>query len=101
MAENKLNQIIIKAIKDKKFCEELKQNPKKVLERELKITLPKDVNIKVLEESESQKYLVIPLIESDQLAEEQIQNIVGGVFFSSFAEGCRGGSTFAEGCRRN
>lgn len=74
---NQFNQLILKALKDKKFCEELKKNPKKVLEREFKTQLPGNFEIQVLEETENKKYLVLPSMK-EEISEAELQNIAGG-----------------------
>ena len=73
-------KIIVRAIKDKKFKEELKKNPKEVIEKELKIKLPKDFKLEILEEEENSKYIVIPKMRHlEKLSEEDLKKAAGGV----------------------
>lgn len=75
---NQLNHIILRALKDKKFYEELKKNPKKVLEREFKTQLPGNLEIQVLEETENKKYLILPTQIEGEVSEKELENIAGG-----------------------
>ncbi|MCX5829625.1 MAG: NHLP leader peptide family RiPP precursor [Deltaproteobacteria bacterium] len=56
--------MIAKAWSDESFKERLTSDPKAVLEAE-GISVPKDVNISVVEQSEKQIYLVIPQRQDD------------------------------------
>lgn len=58
---NELQQKILeKAMKDEAFKKELMTNPKEALKKEFNIEVPQDIDIKVLEETEKQVYVVIP-----------------------------------------
>lgn len=52
--------IIEKAMKNKAFKKELMENPKETLKKEFNIEVPEDIDIKVLEETEKQIYMVLP-----------------------------------------
>jgi hypothetical protein len=80
-------QLIARAWKDEAFKEELLRDPKGVLARELAqlqpgATLPADIQIQVVEETPSTRYLVLPAkpaIESgDELSEADLQSVAGG-----------------------
>lgn len=62
------NKIIEKAMTDEAFKKELIANPKEALKKEFNIELPEDINVKVLEETEKQYYLVIPACPDDESA---------------------------------
>lgn len=96
--EDYLNQIILKALKDKNFCEELKKNPKKVFEREFKNPLPSNLEIHVIEETENKKYLVIPFI--DECSEKELENIQAGVgrCYSTVLSTCQRPNTIMGKC---
>jgi hypothetical protein len=53
-------KIISKALTDGKFKDELKANPRAVLERELSVKLPGNLKINVVEEAPDSVYLVLP-----------------------------------------
>ena len=77
-------QLIARAWKDEPFKEELLRDPKGVLGRELAqlapgATLPEQVQIHVVEETPTHRYLVLPLnprIESgEELADAELQQV--------------------------
>lgn len=53
-------KILEKAMKDEAFKKELMANPKEALKKEFNIEVPQDIDIKVLEETQKQVYVVIP-----------------------------------------
>lgn len=58
---NKLeSQVIEKALKDDAFREQLVSNPKAVIEEDTGLSLPADLEIKVVQESANLMYLVLP-----------------------------------------
>jgi hypothetical protein len=71
--------LIAKAWQDNSFKQELLSNPKSVLQRE-GIILPEGVDIKVLEESISSFYLIIPTppSSSGELSEADLESVAGG-----------------------
>lgn len=69
-------EIIKKAQAEKKFRMELIDNPQKAI-TEMGVQLPKNVEVKVVEESAKVVYLVLP-VHPDELADEQLEDIAGG-----------------------
>ncbi len=72
-------QIIKKAQSDKEFKKALVDNPKEAL-GQLGVQLPEDVEVKVVEESARVVYLVLP-DNPDELTDEQLDRVAGGVWF--------------------
>ena len=52
--------LITRALKDEGFRQELVANPKAVVEKELGVKLPEELEINVLEETEDTLYMVLP-----------------------------------------
>lgn len=81
-------KIVTKALSDPDFRKALVKNPKQTIANELHaldadLELPDNMEISVLEESESQRYLVLPFVPEDlqgqELSEEELSRIAGGV----------------------
>ncbi len=74
-------QLVAKALKDKDFRDRFVQDPKGVYEEELKKlnpyqSIPEEVELKVLEETESLFYVVLPYIPDDMnLSDEAIDQV--------------------------
>ena len=75
-------QIIARAMKDEAFRQELLTNPKAALERELGITIPDDVVIRVYEDTSTTIHLALPLktstSEPQELSDAELDAIAGG-----------------------
>lgn len=69
--------LITRALKDENFKQELVANPKEVIEQELGTKLPKQLEIKVLEETEDTLYMVLPCNPYEGISEEELKNLVG------------------------
>jgi len=75
-------KLITRAWKDEAFARELKSNPKAVVERELSVKLPANVEVKVLEETPNTIYLVLPekpKAPQGELSDEQLATAAGGI----------------------
>lgn len=79
--------IVARAWKDEAFRKRLKDDPRAVLEEEIKkvnpdATLPENVKVDVLEETVDQIYLVVPVNPEDfhdgELSDEDLLNVAGG-----------------------
>ncbi len=68
--------IIDKASMDIEFRQSLMADPRSAIESELDVVLPEDVSISVVEESETETYLVIP--PTPILSESDLEQIAGG-----------------------
>ncbi len=77
--------LIARVWKDPKFADELRRNPKAVVERELAAVnpgtkLPADATIKVLEETPTTIYLIVPPKPQRvaELSDAELTQIAGG-----------------------
>ncbi|MGJ5675413.1 MAG: NHLP leader peptide family RiPP precursor [Nostochopsis sp.] len=69
--------LITRALKNEEFRQELIANPKAVVEKELGVKLPEELEIKVLEETESTLYMVVPSNPYEGIFEEELKVLVG------------------------
>jgi hypothetical protein len=74
-----IEKIFIKAIKDVSFRNELKKNPRKVIERELGEKLPESVSWEVIEQTENRRYILLPVIsEVKDLSDKELSKLAAG-----------------------
>src|SRR5437764_12611469 len=75
-------QVMVRAMKDDAFRQELLANPKAVLERELGITLPQGVSVQVHEDTPTILHLVLPMKppagEPVELSDAELEQAAGG-----------------------
>jgi hypothetical protein len=75
--------IIVKAWRDECFRKNLLKDPKKTIEDEFNITVPKDMNISVHEENENSLHLIVPSVPSnfttEELSDDELKEVIGGV----------------------
>ncbi|MCW5315517.1 NHLP leader peptide family natural product precursor [Nostoc sp. KVJ3] len=79
-------RIIAKAWKDEAYKQELLTNPKAAIEREFGVEFPADVKVQVLEENSTSLHFVLPMSPvaiAQELSEEQLEAIAGGVGLSA------------------
>jgi hypothetical protein len=80
------NRLIAKAWEDDAFKKALVENPKATIEKELEVTLPADLNIRVFEETRDTICLVLPVNPDDlpeaQISEEELDAVAGGALAS-------------------
>jgi len=69
--------LITRALKDDGFKQELLANPKAVVEQELGMKLPEELEINVLEETEDTVYMVLPCNPYEGMSEEELQASLG------------------------
>jgi hypothetical protein len=69
--------LITRALKDEGFKQELLANPKAVVEQELKTKLPEELEINVLEETETTLYMVLPCNPYEGMSEEELKASLG------------------------
>lgn len=80
-----IEQVLVeKAMQDAAFKAQLKTNPKAVLAQELGTELPAGLEVEVLEATEDKFYIVLPsdvltAAGDDELSEEQLESVAGGV----------------------
>lgn len=78
MNRNELqNEVIKKAMKDEAFRTEIMKNPKAAIMKELNMTIPESMNIKIIEEDPDTVAIVVPKITSE-LSESELENVSGG-----------------------
>ena len=91
-------QIIEKAMKDERFRDQLKSDPRGTIERELGIKIPASMNLNVLEEEHNKVYLVLPHAggsnNAEELTEAELESVAGGYNIWSQGTDC---NTCAEG----
>ena len=72
-------RIVSKALENAEFRKQLLANPKAVLSQELGGTIPDNIEVEVLEETDSKVYLVLPpVVVDEELSEEQLETVAGG-----------------------
>ena len=59
-------KIILKAMEDVNFKKALMADAKTAIEKEFGITIPKDFDVKVVEETPASAYLVIPSVDEEK-----------------------------------
>jgi Nitrile hydratase, alpha chain len=70
-------KVVARAWADEQFRERLKSDPHAAVAEETGITVPKAIEIEVLEETPEKRYLVIPL-NRVAISEEQLDAVAGG-----------------------
>ena len=80
MKENpKITGVIFKCLKDPVLLNELKKDPKKLIEKELNIKLPASFQVEVLQETPEKGYIVLPAADPmGAFSEEELGAITGG-----------------------
>jgi hypothetical protein len=75
-------KIIARSMKDQAFRQELKANPKAVLERELGVALPQGMTIHVHENTPTSRHLILPTVDQlsggQELSDAELEEIAGG-----------------------
>src|SRR5436305_1658690 len=82
-------QVIDRAVRDPGFREELLQRPAKTVEQELGVRLPESIEIRVVEESPSILYLVLPprpIAPGQERSDRELEQVAGG--WSQHTEVC-------------
>lgn len=85
---DKMTQLIAKALSDKTFKENLIENPLAVLEAE-GIKVPSGMKINIVQNTDKVFHLVLPY-RSTELSDDDLDNIAGGNFLDWFIDGWRG-----------
>lgn len=80
-------KLIEQAWQDEAFKQELLNNPKAALEKQIGQQLPEDTKIQILEESANTTYFVLPrnpapIGAEGELTEEALEAVAGGVWAS-------------------
>ncbi|MEL6457535.1 MAG: NHLP leader peptide family RiPP precursor [Cyanobacteria bacterium J06636_27] len=76
-------QVINRALQDASFKRQLLNGnlaAKKAIEKEIGYKLPQDLQIKVLQETATVSYLILPMIaSSEEMSEQELESVAGGV----------------------
>lgn len=74
-------QIMERAANDQSFRQELTQNPRQALNKELGVDIPDSVSIKVLQETPNEFFVILPppaATSSRPLSSQDLSNVAGG-----------------------
>lgn len=75
-----LNQLIAeKANENEDFRLALLSNPKSALEKEFAVTFPEGISVQLHVENSQELHLIIPATKLDELSDDQLENVAGGV----------------------
>jgi hypothetical protein len=75
-----INQLIAKkASENEEFKLALLNDPKAAIEKEFKVTFPEDIKVEVHVESSKVLHLIIPAANTDELTDDQLEDVAGGV----------------------
>src|SRR5882762_10136128 len=74
------DKIVEQAQKNPKYHAQLKADPRSLMEKQLGTSIPKSVNIKVLEEANDTYYIVLPAMAKDgaELSDSDLEKVAGG-----------------------
>jgi hypothetical protein len=78
--EEKLAPVIARVWQDEAYRKELIADPKGVLQKEFGVELPEGLAIEVLEESPAKLYIVIPPKPTNELGDDQLEEVAGGIY---------------------
>ena len=94
------NNLIVKALKDESFKDELITNPRAVYERELGKSIPESISIEVIEETPDKVYLVLPSKPevTEELSDAALEAVAGGAWIIMRGRG--GGFYFIDQVQR-
>ena len=75
------DSIVEQAKKNPKYYDMLMTDPRGLMEKQLGMTIPKSVNIKVLQETEDTYYIVLPAFvkEGGELSDADLEKVAGCV----------------------
>jgi hypothetical protein len=96
-------EIIARAMKDEAFRKELLEHPRRVLERETGVSIPRGLKVRVVEESPEVAYLVLPSLPPQgdrEVSGEELQGLAGTRRAKSWDNGCFTDSQYFS-CDRN
>ena len=74
--------LIAKAQSDPAFKQALLKSPKAAIEKELGVSLPANLDLKVLEESATTRFLVLPKPEDNAWSDAELEGVSGGIGFA-------------------
>jgi hypothetical protein len=89
------DMIVRAALKNEEFRESLRANPKLALERALATTLPEDLEVVLLQETDTKVYIVLPTQipnETSELTDAELEEVAGGFFGVGESSALAGGA---------
>ncbi|MGI8601541.1 MAG: NHLP leader peptide family RiPP precursor [Verrucomicrobiales bacterium] len=93
VTEGQLREIIaIKSHRDPAFRTSFLSDPKAAVERILGTSLPANMQVSVVEDTDARVHIVIPPMASDELSEDQLEAVSGG-----FLDATLGSSVLGDG----
>jgi len=75
--QNPMGKIIAKALQDDAFKQQLIADPAAALKAE-GVTVPEGITLKVVQDTESVKHLVLPAVGAGELSDEDLDAVAGG-----------------------
>ena len=74
------DKIVEQAQKNPKYYAQLKADPRGLMEKQLGTSIPKNVQVKVVEETADTYYIVLPAIarEGAELSDSDLEKVAGG-----------------------
>jgi len=74
------DKVVEQAQKNPKYYDQLMADPRGLMEKQLGTQIPKNVNIKVLEEAPDTYYIVLPAFvrEGEELSDADLEKVAGG-----------------------
>ena len=80
-----LNQVIAeKASENEEFKLALLNDPRAAIEKEFNVVFPEDVKVEVHVESSKVLHLIIPAASTEELTDDQLEDVAGGVAANSY-----------------
>ena len=80
LTEGQLREFIgVRAQKDAAFRTSLKSDAKSAVEGVLGSSLPANVSVRIIEDSDSTINIVIPTAAGDELSEDELESVAGGI----------------------
>ena len=78
-------KLVAKAWADEDFKAKLLADPAAVF-KDNEIAVPEGVELKIVENTKSKFHMILPPVPGDELIEEELENVAGGVGMSSICE---------------
>ena len=74
------DKIVEQAQRNPKYYQQLKADPRTLMEKQLGINIPKNVQFKVVEEAADTYYIVLPAVakEGAELSDSDLEKVAGG-----------------------
>ena len=76
--QKELILLVVNSVKNNQLKQQLITDPKGILARECGIELPEEMNVKVIENSESSMHYIIPSGNIGELSDKELKQVAGG-----------------------